>query len=177
MNESDAAERVDWWSLTDEQLFAQCAFDRYRARGPGGQKRNKTDSAVRLRHLPTGLIVTAADSRSQHLNRSKALKRLRNALAFECRQAVTTTGLPDTLRRHIVANRLAVRVRDPDYPAVYAWILDALDFYQGRIADCADRLGVSTGHLIRFLAESPEGWQAVNRIRQHHALHPLRPSD
>ena len=53
----------------------------YKSSGPGGQKKNKTESAVRIKHLPTGIIVTAAESRSQHENREKALERLRGRLA------------------------------------------------------------------------------------------------
>src|SRR6266702_5897358 len=77
--------RSDWTDLTDEQLLAQCEVDTYRASGPGGQKRNKTSSAVRLRHLPSGLIVIAEESRSQHENRARALRRLRQALYLKVR--------------------------------------------------------------------------------------------
>src|SRR2546428_13349802 len=77
--------RRTWTALTDPQLLAQCKVDTYRASGPGGQKRNKTSSAVRLRHLPSGLIVIAEESRSQHENRARALRRLRQALYFEVR--------------------------------------------------------------------------------------------
>jgi protein subunit release factor B len=52
----------------------------YRASGPGGQHRNTTDSAVRLRHLPTGIVVHAAENRSQLRNREVAMERLRLAL-------------------------------------------------------------------------------------------------
>src|SRR4249920_3023929 len=77
--------RRNWTSLTDPQLLAQCQVDTYRASGPGGQKRNKTSSAVRLRHGPTGLLVIAEESRSQHENKARALRRLRQALYLKVR--------------------------------------------------------------------------------------------
>src|SRR5437773_639270 len=77
--------RQIWTNLTESQLLAQCEVDTYRASGPGGQKRNKTSSAVRLRHLASGLIVIAEESRSQHENKAKALKRLRQALFIKLR--------------------------------------------------------------------------------------------
>ncbi|MDH3734842.1 MAG: peptide chain release factor-like protein [Gemmatimonadota bacterium] len=67
--------------LPDEELLAQCRVDTFRAGGQGGQHQNKTESAVRLTHLPTGTVATARDSRSQHQNRRAALARLRVALA------------------------------------------------------------------------------------------------
>src|SRR5207245_3013676 len=85
--------RSQWTSLSDAQLLGQSEVDTYRASGPGGQKRNKTSSAVRLRHLPSGLIVIAEESRSQHENKAKALRRLRQALYLELRDAVSTAEL------------------------------------------------------------------------------------
>src|SRR5438067_200053 len=81
--------RATWTSLSDDQLLAQCEVDTYRASGPGGQKRNKTSSAVRLRHPPTGLIVIAEESRSQHENKAKALQRMRKALFLKIRDPLT----------------------------------------------------------------------------------------
>lgn len=65
---------------SDVELLRECRVDTFRAGGKGGQHQNTTDSAVRLRHLPTGIVVTARDERSQHRNRRLALERLRKAL-------------------------------------------------------------------------------------------------
>ena len=64
----------------DEALLAQCRVETFRAGGPGGQHQNKSESGVRLVHLPTGLRATARDERSQHRNRGLALARLRTRL-------------------------------------------------------------------------------------------------
>ena len=61
-------------------LTRQVRVDTYRARGPGGQHVNKTESAVRLTHLPSGAVVTASDTRSQIRNRAIAFERLINKL-------------------------------------------------------------------------------------------------
>lgn len=59
----------------------------YRGSGPGGQHRNTTDSAVRIRHLPTGIVAQASESRSQFQNREVALERLRVSLERRERKA------------------------------------------------------------------------------------------
>jgi protein subunit release factor B len=66
---------------SDAALLAECEVETFRAGGPGGQHQNKTDSAVRLRHGPTGLTVTCRAQRSQYLNKMDALRRLRLKLA------------------------------------------------------------------------------------------------
>lgn len=72
----------------DDTLLAECRIETFRAGGPGGQHQNKTESGVRLTHLPTGIAVTARDSRSQHRNRQTALARLRAALEERSRPEV-----------------------------------------------------------------------------------------
>src|SRR3954471_24585124 len=97
--------RSDWTALSDDQLLAQCSVDTYRASGPGGQKRNKTSSAVRLRHPPTGLVVIAEESRSQHENRARALRRLRQALYLQVRDPAPDGPAAD--RPEVAAARTA----------------------------------------------------------------------
>src|ERR1700691_3742228 len=90
--------RESWTSLSDAQLLAHCEVDTYRASGPGGQKRTKTSSAVRVRHPPSGLIVIAEESRSQHKNRAKALQRLRQAFFLKVRVPLAPAELaPEAL--------------------------------------------------------------------------------
>ena len=62
------------------RLLAECEVETYRSSGPGGQKKNKTESSVRVRHLPTGVVRIATESRSQSRNRESALERVWNAL-------------------------------------------------------------------------------------------------
>ena len=62
---------------SDEDLLRECELDTFRASGPGGQHVNKTESAVRLTHLPTGIVVTCREERSQHRNKATCLRKLR----------------------------------------------------------------------------------------------------
>lgn len=71
--------------LGDEQLQHQCQVETFHATGPGGQGVNTADSAVRMRHLPTGIVVVSRESRSQHLNRLACLAKLRDELARRAR--------------------------------------------------------------------------------------------
>lgn len=66
---------------SDEELLRECLVDTFRSSGPGGQHVNKTESAVRLKHLPTGLVVTCQQERSQHRNKALCLQKLRERVA------------------------------------------------------------------------------------------------
>jgi peptide chain release factor 2 len=65
---------------TDEELLRECEVGTFRSSGPGGQHVNKTESAVRLRHQPSGVVVSSQQERSQHRNRAICLKKLREKI-------------------------------------------------------------------------------------------------
>ena len=66
---------------SDEDLLRECEVDTFRSSGPGGQHVNKTESAVRLRHMPSGVVVTSQQERSQHRNKTLCLQKLRKKVA------------------------------------------------------------------------------------------------
>jgi RF-1 domain len=175
--------RHDWTPLTDDQLLRQCELDTYRASGPGGQKRNKTSSAVRLRHPPSGLIVIAEESRSQHENRARALRRLRQALHLKLREPVPADDVVRLEARPEIAaakngeGRLDVGRQDARYWPAAAVALDALDVLQARVRDAAEALGVSSANLLSFLQTDAKVWEQVNILRQKHGQKPLRAHD
>ena len=160
---------------TDEVLIAECDVDTYRASGPGGQKRNKTESAVRLRHRPSGLMVIAEESRSQPENKARALRRLRKTMALRLRQAVEGEGVPPAVKACIDRRgRLDVGQRDARYLPAVAAALDVFVACRGSVADAAKRLGVTTGNLSSFLTDDEDVFVAANRLRAGFGLKPLR---
>ena len=176
--------RAVWSNLTEDQLLAQCEVDTYRASGPGGQKRNKTSSAVRLRHLPSGLLVIAEESRSQHENKAKALKRLRQALFLHLRDPLPVDTLtPEHLATHpdFVGvrgqdGRLHLTAKAEAFWPVAGVVLDVLAATQAQVSTTAELLGLSTGNLIEFLQTNPKLWREANRLRVQWGLKLLRTS-
>ena len=177
-----AQPRSSWTALTDPQLLAQCEVDTYRASGPGGQKRNKTSSAVRLRHLPTALIVIAEESRSQHENKAKAQKRLRHALFLHQRDTFPE-GLPtveelaerpEMLAAFEQRDRLKLNPKNPNFWEMAGLILDLLVACVGQVSIVAELLNISTANLVDFLLTEPKLWQEANRIRVELGLKSLK---
>jgi RF-1 domain len=174
--------RVTWTTLTDAQLLAQCQVDTYRASGPGGQKRNKTSSAVRLRHLPSGLLVIAEESRSQHENKAKALRRLRRAFFLELRDPVSADEVnangiaqrPDFASARDADGRLHLGAKNPKFWPAAGVVLDVLAATEARVADAAQILSLSTGNLVDFLQTDPKLWQAANQLRARFGQKTLR---
>lgn len=168
--------RDAWLAQSDDDLLADCKTDCFRASGPGGQKRNKTNSAIRLRHQPSGLMARAVESRSQPENRRAALRRLRAKLAIELREPVT-----DATRQKAVAfleapaRKSESARRAPEYLAGIAALLDAVAAADYAVGEAARGLGVTTAALVSAITSDDRVLRWVNQERARLELKPLRP--
>jgi len=170
--------RADYLLASDDALIAQCEVDRYRASGPGGQHRNKTESAVRLRHELTGVSAIGEDSRSQSENKLHAVRRLRAAIALEVREPVALeTYAPSPRLAAFVAAGTAplgakTRLTGP-YWAAIAELLDLIVANNLEIGTSAQRLGISTGALSKLLLHDEAVGRAINDLRRAKKMRPL----
>ena len=143
-------------SLEEKDLVAQTEISVGRTSGPGGQHRNKVETAVRVVHRETGIETRATERREQRVNRAKALFRLRMKLAVQVR---TPTGRNNHRPSELWCSRrqgtkLPVNAKNKDFPTLLAEALDApLTVLQG-------------GHAINL--ERPD---AVNRLLRQHFRH------
>jgi hypothetical protein len=160
----------------DDKLLAQCRMEFYRSSGPGGQHRNKTESAVRLTHLATGVVATATERRNQHENRRHALARLRKAIALEVRESVPPGAASAGMLRKVLTDPAWPRVsqKSEAYLIAAAGVLDFLEAGEAKVSDVAARLGVSTASLVKFLSLDADLWQAANHMRQRLGQKPLK---
>jgi hypothetical protein len=155
MNESNInSERNRWLLLSDNDLLKECSLDFYKATGKGGQKRNKTSSAVRLTHKPTAIAATSSDGRSQHDNRSDAIRKLRFKIALKIRSKIFEPIAIDT------------SPRNPKFHLWVAYIFDSLSMYDYDIKKSAEYLGTSSSKLLKLIARDHILWQELNCKRE-----------
>jgi hypothetical protein len=162
-------------ALAADKLFDQCDVRRLRRSGPGGQHRNKVETAICLHHRPSGVKAEASERRSQAENRSVALVRLRLNLALEIRGRPDSNIIASELwRSRLSGGRIAVSATHADFPTMLAEALDAIAAGEADVKRAADALGCTISQLVKFLKKEPRSLALVNRWRDDRGLHPLK---
>ena len=141
--------------LPEDEFIRFCTLDFFKSSGAGGQHRNKTSSAVRVTHSATGLTAEDCTERSQHRNRSNAIRKLKLIIALQIRQPATP-ALP----------RMECSVTAPDYPLFVAELFDRLEECGFDHKSCAAKCGISSSALLKKLARDPKIFQEFNRRRE-----------
>ena len=162
--------------LDDPALRRQCEVTFGRSSGPGGQHRNKVETAVRIVHVPTGIEATATERRSQSQNRHVAERRLRVKLAMGVRTRVETRRyIPSSLwsqRRQ--CRTMPVNPKNKDFPAMLAETLDVVTAMKFDVGGAAGALGVTMSQLVKLLGREPKALAWVNAGRVKLGLPKLR---
>ena len=114
---------------------ADLQIDTFRSSGAGGQHINKTESAIRITHIPTGTVVECQDERSQHKNRDKAMRVLKSRI-LEAERQKQTSSIADERKSQVGTGDRSERIRTYNYP-------------QGRVSD--HRIGLTIYKLEQFL--------------------------
>ncbi|KAL5221587.1 hypothetical protein ABZP36_026300 [Zizania latifolia] len=174
----------DHLAMSDDELMGQCEMGTFKASGPGGQHRNKRESAVRLRHRPTGIIAQAVEDRSQHKNRASALSRLRTLIALKVRKPINLEEYtPPVELLQILPLKSTIRGKDAGpqigpnnskfAPGMQA-LLDLLFAVEGSVSEAAKILGLSTGAVSRLILSDDSLRIAANELRAAKGLKPLK---
>ena len=161
-------------ALDAARLQAECDTTRTRRSGPGGQNRNKVETAIVLVHRPTGLVAEASERRSQAENLRAALFRLRVNLALEVRRPIEPGVLPSPLWRSRCRNEaIGVRPDHDDFPAILAEALDAIEAQADDLKAASAWLGCTPTQLVKLLKVEPRALMRLNERRRRSGLRPL----
>lgn len=161
-------------ALKPADLLKHVTESRTKRSGPGGQHRNKVETAVLLIHKPTGISAEGSERRSQAENRQVALKRLRIKLAVEHRTPAAPSGPSGLWLSRTRGQKLVISASHEDFPALLAEALDHLREAQWQVSPAAQKLGVTTSQLIGLFKKAPVAWAAVNKHRAAMGLPALK---
>jgi hypothetical protein len=161
--------------MAEAELLKQCRLQFGRLSGPGGQHRNKVETAVQIVHEPTGVEAHAGERRRQIENRREALKRLRLKLARIVRTRVDPERYqPSRLwqsRRQ--GRQMSINPRHRDYPALLAEALDLVTARGYDVAGAAGRLGVTMSQLARLIRHDRHAFAMINEGASRPAGDPI----
>ena len=160
--------------LDDDQLKKSCTITRTRRGGPGGQHRNKVETAIVITHIDSGISAQAGEKRSQHANLTAAIARLRTNLALGVRSNPLPKENSDLWKSRVKNRRIAVSLSHADYPIILTEALDALASHNDVIVDAAKSLGLSTSQLIKFFKANPQVFDHVQQTRKANGLNALK---
>jgi len=175
-----------WLSLPPDSLLKQCLQARFQGSGPGGQKRNRVYSGVRLTHPPSGLSAESVDSRASARNLGEALSRLRLAIALAAVPVDAVAGGNDPGNAEVTRGggpgdpdpatpfRSGANPSHPDYARGALRALSLLRSHAGQLAPAAAALGCTPSALTRYLKEEKSVWARTREIRIANGLHPLK---
>ena len=163
-------------TLPDHEFLKQCKITFGRGSGPGGQHRNKVETAVDVLHEPTGITSSASERRSQAQNRHKAIFRLRLKLAIKVRGEVhPDRHRPSQLwQERRQGKQMSVNPRHEDYPALLAEAMDVIFARRFDVAGAAGVLGVSMSQLAKLVRHERHAMKLVNDGRVERNLPPLK---
>ena len=151
--------------IDPDRLLRDCEVRFTRRSGPGGQNRNKVETAVVLTHRPTGSVAEANERRTQGENREAALFRLRMALAVEQREELESESPSELWRSRCRKGRITVNPQHGDVPALMAEALDGLKAHGWDVKAASAWLGCSVSQLVKFLKVEPRALGHLNRER------------
>lgn len=140
--------------MDDAELSRHCELEFFKGSGNGGQKRNKTSSAVRVRLIGTAYSAVDCTERSQHRNRSSALAKLRMLIAFGEREIPAQPP-----------ERFECALGHAEYPLWIAHLLDVAAEEMWELKAVAARTGCTVSALVKKLARDPMLWQFANAER------------
>ncbi len=162
-------------SLDADELLRQCEVRRVKRSGPGGQRRNKVETAIVLRHRPTSIEAEANERRSQAENQRIALTRLRLHLALEVRMVRDAASTPSRLwQTRCQGKRIVISRHHADFPTLLAEALDAVASHDSDVKVAAEQLGCTSSQLVRLLKAEPRALCAVNARRSQLGLNRLK---
>jgi len=158
-----------------EQLLKRCVIERLRRGGPGGQHRNKVETAVVIRDEVTGTSAEASEKRSQEANRQVALFRLRLAMALDptaCQSIPTETS--SLWKGRCRNGRISINPHHNDFPALVAEAIVNLNRDHWEVAASAKKLGCSTNQLVKLLKLHYPAFSRLNQERERLGLSGLK---